>query len=260
MNCRFERALRVLLLLWIGAPLAIVLPQSVISKTIAASDRAQIWMMASALFVWCLFSVLLLLACKRVNFEDRVIPKHSALRVGIFTGLATGLALIEEVCTQFMTEHASFFGVASGQAYITPSLDYCDTVLHHSVIVFVSMFAVCAMLAERWKFSPKEIFFLVGITGLTAEMTMNPASLFMGFWLLVYGFMVMVPGMWLYQVRQPVKRQWWHYPMSVILMLLGGLAASVVVHATFPHHPDNHFRAGAHERLKTATTNGGMVS
>ncbi|MFN8657374.1 MAG: hypothetical protein U0105_13615 [Candidatus Obscuribacterales bacterium] len=165
----------------------------------------------------------------------------------MFVGLATGLALIEEMCTQFMTNHASFFGVAVGHAFITPSLDYWDTVLHHSVIMFVPMFAVCAALAEKWQFSPKEIFFLVGSTGLIAEMTMNPASLFMGFWLLIYGFMVLVPAIWLYRVAGLVKRHWWHYPSAVMLMLVAGVMASLAIHAAFPQHPDNHFASSKHE-------------
>lgn len=237
-----DLALRLLLVLWIGAPLAVVLPLSLVSKSIAAGDRAQIWMMASALFAWCFISLTLFALCKYFGLFMQATPKQSVLRCVVFAGMATLLALIEELCTQFMTDHALWFGVATGRAYITPSLDYWDTVLHHSVIVFVPMFAVCAALAEKWKFSPKEIFYLIGITGLTAETTMNPASVFMGFWLVVYGFMVMLPACWLYRTRQPIKRRLWHYASSVMLMLIAGAAASLAIHAAFPQHPDNHFR------------------
>ncbi len=231
---------RTFVTLWISVPLVIVLALSP-SESIPAANKAQIWMMASALFGWCAFSVMTLSAGSRFGLFSQPIPKHPAIRCAAFVVLATILALIEEVFTQFMTEHAQLFGVKVSEAYITPSLDYWDTVFHHSVVVFVPMFAVCAVLSERWKFSPKEIFYLVGVTGLTAEMTMNPASIFMGFWLLIYGFMVLGPAKWLYHDPQKLTRHWWHYPSAVVLMLTAGAFASLVVHAMFPGHPDNHF-------------------
>lgn len=235
------KLLRVFLTLWIFAPLAIVLTLSLDSKSLAASDRAQIWMMTSAVFAWCSFSLILLATCKYFGLLRFRAPKLAILRCCYFIGFATALALVEEICTQFMTNHAPFFGVAIGKAFITPSLCYWDTVLHHSVIIFVPMFTVCAILAEKWQFSPKEIFYLTGGTGLAAEMTMNPASLFMGFWILVYGFMVLVPAIWLYRDRRLAKRHWWHYPSAVLLMLFAGAIASFTIHAIYPQHPDNHF-------------------
>lgn len=230
-----------LLILWIVGPLAVVLSISFISPTVPSASKAQIWMMASALFAWCIFSALVLALCQRFGLFKRPAPNRPVTRWMFFVVSAGVLASCEEVCTQFMTQHALLFGVPVGQAYITPSLDYWDTVLHHSVIVFIPMFAACALITERWKFSPKEIFFLIGVTGLIAEMTMNPASLFMGFWLLIYGFMVLAPAMWLYRDLMIAKRQWWHYLMAVAFMLMIGTIASLSLHATFPQHPDNHF-------------------
>lgn len=222
-------------------PFVSVLALSFLSDSIEAASKAQIWMMASAIFGWCAFSILTLNACKHFGLFDQPIPKLPLVRCGAFVCLATVLALIEELFTQFMTEHAQMFGVQNSVAYITPSLDYWDTVMHHSVVVFVPMFVVCATLSERWKFSSTEVFYLVGITGLTAEMTMNPASLFMGFWLLIYGFMVLAPSKWLYRDPQKVERRWWHYPSTIVLMLTAAAFASLVIHAIFPQHPDNHF-------------------
>jgi hypothetical protein len=236
-----KSALYCALAVWIIGPLVVVLSISFISPSIAAANKAQIWMMTSALFAWCIFSALVLGLCQRFRLFTRPAPNNSLARWALFVGLATLLALCEEVCTQFMTEHATLFGVPLGQAYITPSLDYWDTVIHHSVIVFVPMFASCAVLTEKWKFSPREIFFLIGITGLTAEVTMNPASLFMGFWLLIYGFMVLAPALWLYRGMTIAKREWWHYVVTIAIMLAAGAIASLALHATFPQHPDNHF-------------------
>lgn len=240
--CQMKLALRVFVIFWIAAPLVVVVTLSFVSKSIAAVDKAQIWMMASALLCWCTFSLILFAVCARFGLFSQPVPKQPVLRCTLFVGLATVLALIEEVCTQFMTEHAQLFGVRLGDAYITPSLDYWDTVMHHSVIVFVPMFAMCALLTEKWWFSPREIFYLIGLTGLTAEMTMNPASLFMGFWLLIYGFMVLIPSMWLYRgTGELAKRRWWHYPLTITLMLLSGAIGSLLLHGVFPQHPDNHF-------------------
>lgn len=244
---RFRVFLHCLVAAWIAAPLIIVLTMSFTSSSIPAADKAQIWMMASALLGWCLFSAAIYFSSKHLGVFEIATPVSRVTRVASFVCMATMLAMVEECFTQFMTEHAMFFGVRIGEAYITPSLSYWDTVSHHSVVVFIPMFLVCAVVSELWHFSAIEIFFLIGITGLTAEMTMNPASLFMGFWILIYGLMVLLPAKIFYRSRSAV-RNWWHYPLSVILMLLGGLLASLAIHAIFPEHPDQHFKKGSNQK------------
>ena len=94
----------------------------------------------------------------------------------------------------------------------------------------------------RWGFTTREVFVIFGITGLLAEITQNPYSILMGFWIVVYGFMVLLPAQIFLKPDKTPVRKWWHYPGAVVLMLMAAVICSLLLHAVFPGHPDNHFR------------------
>ena len=72
--------------------------------------------------------------------------------------------------------------------------------------------------------SPYNVFLLFGITGSLGEGSINPISLFGGFWVFVYGLMVYLPA-----CTVPADRGgealacWWHYPMAIFLPLLAAI-------------------------------------
>lgn len=64
---------------------------------------------------------------------------------------------------------------------------------------------------------------LFGITGSIAEASINPTSLFGGFWVLVYGLMVYLPACTMPGDRGAKPPGWWHYPVAVELPIVAAI-------------------------------------
>ncbi len=137
-----------------------------------------------------------------------------------FVWACIALALLEEVVTTSMTNTAPLFGLTPDEAHITASTNYLHVVLFHSVVVFVPMFITWGYLLTRWAFRPLEVLVLFGITGTLAEASLNPSSLFGGFWVFVYGWMIYLPACSVPPERGASRPPLWAYPLAVLLPML----------------------------------------
>lgn len=179
-------------------------------------------------------------------FRDRVralvqkIPTHWQVK---FIGFGILMALLEEAITTTMTNLAPFFGVKTGEAYITASTNYLDVVLHHSVIVFIPWFIAWAWILKRYAFSPFWVFLLFGLDGLFAESLtfgwqhLNEFAL----WIFVYGLMVYLPAYSVPAERGARRPRVWHGALALVLPFLIGIPWAILVSLLFPDHPAIHF-------------------
>jgi len=183
-----------------------------------ASQKAIIKMALGLNLIWCVTGGLLMLRFReQVKAFTQRIPFPWWLT---FTLFSTVLALLEEVVTVTMTNMAPLFGSVVGEAFITASANYVHTVLFHSVIVFIPMFAIWAFLLSRFRFPASHVFLLFGLTGSLAEMSMSPTNVLGGFWFFVYGLMVYLPAYAIPGNRPAREPPWWSYPLAVALPLL----------------------------------------
>jgi hypothetical protein len=204
----------------------------VILNSPKARDRAIFLMADGMILLWIIVGGSLTPMLRR-----RLVPRIAAIPIDWrlrFVLFCTAMALIEEVITTTMTNLAPFFGTTPEEAHITASTNYFHVVLCHSVVLFFFMFVVWAWMLSRWDFTPLKVLLLFGITGSLAEATINPTSLFGGFWVFVYGLMVYLPACTAPQDRGARPVRWWHYPLAVCLPFLGvipsGLAATILRH------------------------------
>jgi hypothetical protein len=189
--------------------------------------RAIILMADGLVLGWCVLG-----GAATWGFRDRLAGWMGALPLRWpvrFVVLCTLLALLEEVVTTTMTNLAPFMGVSPEQAHITASANYLHVVLFHSVVVFVPMFAAWALMLKRWDFSPLRVMLLFGLTGSLAEASINPSSLFGGFWVFVYGLMVYLPACTVPADRGARPPRWWHHLLAVFLPFLAVVPVAPVV-------------------------------
>lgn len=153
-------------------------------------ERAIVAMGAGLVVIWCGLGGLL-----QWRYRETIVRWIQRIPGGPrtqFVIACTGLALIEEVVATAMTNLAPAFGVAPAAAFITTSTNWLHNVTLHSVVVFVPMFAVWAVLVSRRRFHPAEVLVMVGLNGLLAEWftfgQLNPI------WLFVYGLMAWLPA------------------------------------------------------------------
>jgi hypothetical protein len=204
-------------------------------------EHAMAGMAAGLALVWvCLGGGLMLgLRAQAVRLIRRIkLPWQLT-----FLGTTLGLALLEEAITTGLTNLAPWFGARLGEVYITASADYLDVVLHHSVIVFLPMFAAWAWMLRRWRFTPFQVFLLFGLNGLLAEtLSFGPQSL-LGFaqWILVYGLMVYLPARAVPVERSAASPRWFHFSLALVLPLVCALPLVIALHLLFPAHPAIHF-------------------
>jgi len=153
-----------------------------------------------------------------------------------FILFATGLALLEEVVTTWMTNLAPVFGVPLGAAYITASANYFDVVCLHSVVVFIPMFIGWAFLLKRYDFSPNLVFLLFGLTGTVIEGIYSGGQGFaeFGLWIFVYGLMVYLPAYCLPAERGAKAPHWQHYVLAVFLPIVFALPVAAVIGIIHP--------------------------
>lgn len=202
----------------------------VILNSDKVSDRAIFLMADGMILMWIIIGGSLTPMLRR-----RLVPRIAAIPLDWrirFVLFCTVMALAEEVITTTMTNCAPLLGTTPEEAHITASTNYFHVVLCHSVVLFVFMFMVWAWMLSRWNFSPLKVLLLFGITGSLAEATLNPANLFGGFWVFVYGLMVYLPACTVPQDRGARAARWWHYPAAVFLPFLGvipgGLLATIL--------------------------------
>ena len=153
-----------------------------------------------------------------------------------FVLFATCIALIEEAVTVSMTNLAPIFGVRVGEAYITASANYLDVVLFHSVIVFVPMFIIWAVVLGRYDFRPSTVFLLFGLTGALSEtISFGLQSLSnVGLWVFVYGLMVYLPAYALPANRGRKAPRFYHYALALISPIIGAIPVALIVATLHP--------------------------
>lgn len=158
-----------------------------------------------------------------------------------FVLLATALACLEEAVTVSMTHTAPLYGVTMAQAHITASANYGDVVLTNSVVLFVPMFCIWAGLLTRYSVSAAEVFLLWGLSGTLMEMVAGGPRhvLEIGMWMFVYGLMIYLPAFTIPAGRAVREPAWWHYPLFVVVPLLGiipgGMLAALFRHVLHVH-------------------------
>ncbi|MDE2312268.1 MAG: hypothetical protein KGJ93_04265 [Patescibacteria group bacterium] len=142
------------------------------------------------------------------------------------------LAMLEEAIAVLMTNTAPLYGLGLGQAYITASTNYWDTIFGHSVILFLPQFAVWALILKRYNFKPLQVMLLFGLTGTLMEASLSGGSglLEAGMWVFVYGLMMYLPAYCLPKNPLAKPLRWYHFPLAVILPLLSiPLAAPLLI-------------------------------
>jgi hypothetical protein len=190
----------------------------VLTSDAPAAEKAIIRMALGLNLIW-----VVLLGALMIRFRDPVqklvrgIPLPWGLKFFLFCIV---LALLEEAVTVSLTNLAPLFGAPVGEAFITASASYLHTVLFHSVIVFLPMFLIWAVLLRYFDFSPAAVFLCFGLTGSLAEMSMSPTNVLAGFWVFVYGLMVYLPAYSLPAERGARRPPWWSYLLAVISPLL----------------------------------------
>ncbi len=190
----------------------------VLASDAPPSEKATIKMGLGLNLIWVVF-----LGSLMVRFKDPIRRMIRKIRLPwglVFFLFCTGLALLEEAVTVSLTNLAPLFGVEVGQALITASANYLHTALFHSVIVFLPMFLIWAVLLRFFDFPATHVFLLFGLTGSLAEISMSPTNLLAGFWVFVYGLMVYLPAYSLPRDRGARRPPWWAYPLAALLPLL----------------------------------------
>ena len=191
---------------------------AILTSAAPAHEKAIIKMALGLILLWIIVGGTLM-----YRFRDRFkpfilrIPLPWQLKFFLFCVL---LALLEEAVTVTMTNLAPLFGAEIGKAYITASANYLHTVLFHSVIMFIPMFLVWTLILHRYAFPPGHVFLLFGLIGSLAEMSMNAANVFGGFWFFVYGLMIYLPAYTIPPDRPARRPRWWIYLASVPATLL----------------------------------------
>lgn len=195
-----------------------ILVMSLISALILTSDatlteKAILKMGLGLILFWIIIGGSIMYSFRdAIRQTVRNIPLAWQVKFFVFCVL---LALLEEGVTVTMTNLAPVFGVEVGQAFITASANYLHTVLFHSVIVFLPMFAIWTLLLHWFDFPASHVFLLFGLTGSLAEMSMQASNILGGFWFFVYGLMVYLPAYSLPEDRQARKSRWWAYLLAV---------------------------------------------
>jgi hypothetical protein len=192
-----------------------------------STQRAIIVMALGLVLIWCLLGGVITLRY-RDAVRARVLSWERPWQLK-FALFATGLLLLEEVVTTSMTNLAPFLGSQRGVAYITASDNYLLVIAFHSVSVLFPAYIGWAWLLKRYDFTPNEVFLLYGLLGTTAEATLNPSSLFGGFWFFVYGLMIYLPAYSLPRDRPVVKPRAKHYVLAYFVPLACQIPAVVVV-------------------------------
>jgi len=215
-----------------------------IASTGNITSLAIIKMSWGLAFVWIIFCGTLMYKSRdRVRAWIQNIPLPWQATFVLF---ATALALAEEAVTVSLTNMAPIFGVPLGQAYITASTNYFDTVLFHSVIVFIPLFVAWALLLSRYDFKPFAVFVLFGITGIFAEISLGGPMQLLRFaqWIFVYGLMIYLPAYCLPKRSNLKPVRLYHYFVAIpatFLIALPLLLPIVYILTSVLHHPSIHF-------------------
>lgn len=195
-------------------------------------DRAVLLMAAGLILLWVVLGGLLILRYRN-SVRDFVLRSPMDWKWK-FLLMATALALIEEGITTTMTNLAPIFGSKVGVAYITASSNYLVVIAFSSVVVFVPEFVGWMLLLKRYSFTPAEVFLMYGLLGTTMEASINPTSLYAGFWFFVYGLMVYLPTYSLPEREATLVPRWYHYILAYVVPLACALPV-VAIDTTLAH-------------------------
>lgn len=189
------------------------------------NPKPVIKMALGLIIIWIiLLGTLMYLLRNKISNVVKKIQLDWRIKFVIF---AIILALIEEAIAVLMTNLAKFFGSQIGVAYITASSNFFHTVLFHSAIVFFGMFIAWSYLLSKYDFSPNAVFLIFGLTGTLAEASINPSSLFAGFWFFVYGLMIYLP-VYSLPKRKTIKPTIKHYVVAIVLTIIVGISFKIM--------------------------------
>lgn len=127
------------------------------------------------------------------------------------------LALLEEALATILTNSAPIFGASVTEAYITGSTNFLQVITHHSVIIFLPFFAAWVWLLKRYNFSPNQVFWTFGLTGLFIEAVSFGGIAEFGLWIFVYGLMVYLPTYCIPKERGAKPVKFYHFPLVILV-------------------------------------------
>jgi hypothetical protein len=221
-----------LIALWTAASIIFLLLFLTNSNTaLSASSK----MMLGLIIAWVMISGGIMYLLK--DSIKQIVTKINLNWKIKFVIFATILALFEEIITTTLTNLAPVFGSTMAEAHITVSANYLDVVLFHSVIVLIPMFIAWIFLLQRYAFTPSQVFFLFGISGLGAELTLSPTAftLFIagGFWISVYGLMIYLPA-YCTENHGRITPGIRHHIMAVLIPILAAIPVALIFSIIHP--------------------------
>lgn len=222
----------------IVAALQLIVAAVIFAHSQQPAARAVLGMGLGLYLFWIVLAGLLTFRFRNtLSGAVRAIPIPWPIKFVLF---CTVLAMLEEAITVSLTNTAPLWGVTAAQAHITASANYWDVVLTSSVVLFVPMFCIWAVLLAHYNFSAEAVFLTWGAVGIAMEtIASGPAHLLeSGMWMFVYGLMIYLPvrAIPALPARRPLR--WWHYPLAFAAVLLGiipgGLLATLMRHLRLP--------------------------
>ena len=199
---------------------------------------------AAVLMVWGEIILWVMIGGKIMFSQRDAIKKYvQSLRYSwqcTFILFATLLALLEEAIATLMTNLAPLFGVGIGEAYLTASTNFFDVALFHSVVLFVPMFYGWTRLLAKYRFTPSQVFWLFGLTGMCAEFLFNRSPIgISGLWIFVYGLMVYLPAYTLPERPKAVVPEKKHFIVAIVYPFIFVVATIWIPFVL--QHPSLHF-------------------
>ena len=223
-------ALLIKLLLLQGVVFALLLLVFVSSPDTDPNHRAIIHMSTFALwFCWIgVCGSLIYIFKDPIKEKVAMSPKSWMLK---FMLMAIALMLLSEVFTVTATNMYSIFGGEYGEAFITASDDYFETVLLASAIVIWPGFLLWALWLRRYDFHPNWVLVLFGLSGLISEILYGGLQQVygIGMWVMTYGLFIYLPAYCLPVDRGARRPRLIHYVLPLFLVFLFQLPMVAIV-------------------------------
>lgn len=180
-------------------------------------NRAIILMASGLYLIWCVGAAW---AMRRWRSQVRtwflLVPGNTWLK---FFLLCLCLICLEEAVTVSMTNLAPFFGSKIGEAYITGSSNYFETIFWHSVVALFPTYIAWTLIVRRVAIHPNTAYLFYGLQGVLGEAIYGGPSAFLAFafWISVYGPVLYLPAYCVYGLGEARKPKLRHFVMIVAL-------------------------------------------
>lgn len=197
-------------------------------------ERAVILMAAGLYLIWCVGAMW---AMHRWRSSIRSvflgIPGNTWLKFFLFCLL---LICLEEAVTVSMTNLAPYMGVKLGEAYITGSSNYFETIFWHSVVALFPAYIAWALVVRKVAIHPNTAYLFYGLQGVIGEAIYGGPSAFLSFafWISVYGPVLYLPAYCVYGLGSANRPKLRHFVLILILSSLLTVPSALFVKAYRP--------------------------